>query len=178
MNAFYNTIQPRSPRMEPGLSITQADIVRVPWHIRFRWRLWLFVASPFLFMGGCSLILFHAKSTYLPSVMEASSLLHEQLARGEIRQIFLSADPAFQAAMPATTTLQFLTRVRRKLGACQYTGPTSWSVNTNSSGTFVTVFYHGQCANGAADETLRWKVEAGVAHLMAMHMNSPLLLTD
>jgi hypothetical protein len=164
--------------MDPGLSITSADTSPVPWHKRMRWRLWLFIASPFLFMGACSIVLFHAKSTYLPTAVAASSRLHERLERGDAGQIYMDADPAFQTAMPANTALGFLARVHRKLGACQYSGPRGWNVNTDSSGTYVTVVYHEQCTNGAGDETLRWSIYGGTAHLLAIDVNSPLLLTD
>jgi hypothetical protein len=164
--------------MNPELSITSADRTSVPWHRRFRWRLWLFVASPFLFMGACSVIVFHAKSAYLPAAVAASTHLHEQLRRGEAAQIYADADPAFQASLPLNATLGFLGRVRRKLGVCQYSEPTGWNVNTDSSGTFVTPAYHEQCSNGDGDETLRWKIYDRAAHLMAISVNSPLLLTD
>jgi hypothetical protein len=164
--------------MDPELSITSADEISIPAYKRIRWRLWLFVASPFIVMGGCSLILFHAKSTYMPAAVAASSRLHEELARGQMAQIYADADPAFQAAATANTTLGFLARVRRKLGVCQYSGPTGWNVNTDTSGIFVTVIYRAKCTNGDGDETLRWKFYDGAAHLMAINVNSPLLLTD
>jgi hypothetical protein len=164
--------------MDPELSITSADQDSVPAYKRIRWRLWLFIASPFLFMGACSIILFHAKSAYLPAAIAASTRLHEQLAHGWEGQIYVDADPAFRAALPANTTLAFLARLRRKLGVCEYSGPTGWNVNSNSSGTFVTVVYHEQCANGAGDETLQWSIYDGAAHLMSINVNSPLLLTD
>ena len=164
--------------MGPELSITGADMTAVPVHKRIRWRLWLFIASPFLFMGACSIVLFHAKSAFLPTAVAASSRLHEQLARGQAGQIYQDADPAFQTALPANTTLAFLARLRRKLGVCEYSGPTGWNVNSNSSGTFVTVVYHEQCTNGAGDETLQWSIYDGAAHLMSINVNSPLLLTD
>jgi hypothetical protein len=129
-------------------------------------------------MGACSIIVFHAKSAYLPAAVAASTRLHEQLARGETAQIYADADLAFQVASPANTTLGFLARVRRKLGVCQYSGPTGWKVNSDTSGTFVTVAYREQCTNGVGDETLRWKIYDGAAHLMAINVDSPLLLTD
>jgi hypothetical protein len=164
--------------MDPGLSITSADTISVPAYKRFRWRLWLFVASPFLFMGACSIIVFHAKSAYLPAAIAASSHLHEQLAHGEDAQIYTNADPSFQNALPAATALRFFARIRRKLGPCQYSGPRTWSANTNSSGTLITVVYHERCSNGSGDETLRWKMGDGAVRLVYMNVNSPELLTD
>ncbi len=164
--------------MDPELSITGADAISLRWYRRIRWKLWLFIASPFVFMGGCSLILFHAKSAYLPTAIAASARLHEQLGRGDGAQIYADADPAFRAALTPNTAASFLARVRRKLGTCQYSGPTGWNVNTDSSGTFVTVIYRDQCTNGDGDETLRWKIYDGEAHLIAINVNSPLLLTD
>ncbi len=164
--------------MGPGLSITTADTISVPAYKRIRWRLWLFIASPFLFMGACSIIVFHAKSAYLPTAITASSHLHEQLAHGEEAQIYANADPSFQTALPVATALKFFARIRRKLGLCQYSGPTTWSANTDQSGTFVTVVYHDQCSNGSGDETLRWKLDNGTARLVYFNVNSPEMLTD
>jgi hypothetical protein len=164
--------------MDPELSITNADTIPVPAYKRIRWRLWLFIASPFLFMGACSIIVFHAKSAYLPAAVAASTRLHEQLERGQGGQVYADADPAFQAAATANTMLGFFARLHRKLGACQYSGPTGWKVNTDSSGTFVTLDYHDQCTNGVGEEILQWKIYDKAAHLMAFNVTSPLLLTD
>jgi hypothetical protein len=164
--------------MDPELSITNADTISVPAYKRIRWRLWLFIASPFLLMGGCSLFFFHARSTYLPAAVEASSQLHEELARGEEAQIYENADLSFQNALPAPTALKFFARIRRKLGVCQYSGPTGWNANADSSGTFVTMTYHEQCSNGSGDETLRWKLDNGSARLVYFNVNSPEMLTD
>jgi hypothetical protein len=164
--------------MDPELSITSADTISLPWYRQIRWRLWLFIASPFLLMGGCSSFFFHARSAYLPAAVAASSHLHEQLARGEEAQIYANADPSFQVALLSATALKFFARIRRKLGSCQYSGPTTWSANTDQSGTYVTVVYHDQCSNGSGDETLRWKLEDDAARLVFINVNSPEMLTD
>lgn len=164
--------------MDPELSITNADKISMPAYKRIRWRLWLFVASPFLFMGACSIVVFHARSAYLPVATAASERLHEHLAHGEDIQVYADADPAFHAGSTAKTTLGFLARVRRKLGTCKYSGPTRWTANTTTSGTFVTVIYQEECTNGSADETLQWKIDSGAARLVGINVNSPLLLTD
>ena len=164
--------------MDPELSITTADTVSVPAYKRIRWRLWLFVASPFLLMGGCSLFFFHARSAYLPAAVAASSHLHEQLARGEDGEIYENADASFQTALPRPTAVKFFARIRRKLGSCQYSGPITWAANTDQSGTFVTIVYHEQCSSGTEMRRLRWKLEDGAAHLVFMNVNSPEMLTD
>jgi hypothetical protein len=116
--------------------------------------------------GRVLLFFIHARPSYLPAAVAASSHLHEQLARGEEAQIYANADPSFQMALSPTTTVKFFARIRRKLGPCQYSGPTTWSANADQAGTFVTVVYHDQCANGSGDETLRWKLDNGAARLV------------
>lgn len=179
MNPEFRDEPPGSnpPSVDSGPSIYFGEIPPAP-PKRSRWRLWLFVVSPFLFLGGCVVLLFHAKSSYLPAVTTASSHLHEQLARGEDADIYAATDPLFQRAMPEPVAMRFFAGVRRKLGTCQFSGPTSWSVNAMPSGTFVTVVYHETCPNGPGDETSRWKIYGGGAHLVAININSPLLLTN
>ncbi len=74
--------------------------------------------------------------------------------------------------------IKFLRRVRRKLGRCQYLGPTSWSVNASQNGAIVVLIYHEKCSNGEGDETLTWRVLGRSAFLVGLSVNSPVLLTD
>ena len=163
--------------MDPHLSLTQSDSLSSG-SKPFRWKLWLTLASPVIFIGGFVIFFFHAKSTYLPMVISASSHLHEQLRLGQEQQIYANADSAFQTAQPSDSTLKFLAGVRRKLGTCRYSGPTNWTVNSNASGTFVTVTYDEQCSNGAANETLTWRITNGATLLTGMHVNSSVFITQ
>ena len=108
----------------------------------------------------------------------AATILHERMERGEDVLIYAEADPGFQSALPRDTALRFLSRVHRKLGKCQYVGPTTWRVNSMPTGTFVVVSYHDNCSNGAADENLTWRITSGEPSLLGFNVNSPLLLTD
>ncbi len=163
--------------IDPNLSIRQSGpfiALKKP----FRWRLWLALGSPLLFIGGFVIFFFHLKSEYLPRVTAASDRLHEEREHGEDGQIYFNADEAFRAALPQDTALRYLGRVRRKLGPCQYSGPTTWRVDSNTNRTLVMVGYHDQCLNGEADETLTWRVADQSALLVGMNVNSPVLLTD
>ena len=143
------------------------------------WRLWLFLASPIILLmiglGYCE----YGRRTYLPAAVSATDLFHLRLARGEDALIYQEADPAFKARLTEDTEHAFFSRVRRKLGACSYTGPAAWSVTTNHWGTQVRLIYQGRCTNGLVREVLIWRVLDGQkAALMGFSADSSALLTD
>jgi hypothetical protein len=118
------------------------------------------------------------KSRYVPSATAASAHLHEQIEYGGSEQIFSAADAAFKTALPYDVAIKFLARVHRKLGNCQYSGPTTWRVSASQNGTIVVLTYHERCSSGEADETLTWRVVDGLVSLVGLNVNSPILLTD
>lgn len=161
-----------------NVSITPGPIPPLVEKRPFRWKLWLTLCSPLLIAGAIAIFLLHVRSEYIPRVDAAASLLHERMERGEDVLIYAEADPGFQSALPRDTALSFLSRVHRKLGKCQYVGPTTWGVNSTPNSTFVVIRYHESCSNGAADENLTWRIVNGSPALFGFNVNSPLLLTD
>jgi hypothetical protein len=158
----------------PNPSISQSFGQPAKSKMRFRWKLWLSLASPIMIVAGFILFFLHLQSEYLPLATAAAKHLHEQIEAGEDAQIYSNAAPAFRAALSRDSTFQFLTRVRRKLGKCQYSGPITWQANS----TFVVVTYHEKCSNGDADETLKWSIVSSSALLVSMNVSSPALLSD
>ena len=160
------------------MSITPGPVPPAVEKRPFRWKLWLTLSSPLLLAGAVIAFLWHVRSEYIPKVNAAAGILHERMEKGEDLLIYSEADPGFQSALPKDTALRFLSRVHRKLGNCQYAGPTTWQVNSTPAGTFVLVRYHENCSNGAADENLTWRIVNGSASLYGFNVNSALLLTD
>jgi hypothetical protein len=144
----------------------------------YRWKLGLTLTSPILLIGACSVYLLHIRSVYFPRVAAASVHLHELIERGDSAEIYSTADAAFQRSFPGDSAAKFLARIRRKLGNCQYSEPTSWSVNSTPAGTFVVVSYQEQCTYGDGKETLTWRVRPNSVSLVGMVVDSPALLTD
>ena len=137
----------------------------------------LTLSSPLLLIGGLWIYSSHARSTYLPVVISASSRLHDQFARGDITGIYTEADTAFRSAATSAIMTKFLARARRKLGTCRYS-ESNWNAVSTSEGTFVTIKYDLRCANDSGEETLTWRIVKGSALLVSMDMNSPSLLID
>lgn len=165
--------------MEPDISLSAHNRGRSPQARRsFRWRLWLALASPFLFVALLVVFLVRVKSKYVPSATTASARLHEQLDHSGYEQIYSAADDAFKTTLSKDMAIKFLARVHRKLGSCQYSGPTTWQVNGSQNGTIVVLTYHERCSSGEADETLTWRVVDGSVFLVGLNVNSPILLTD
>lgn len=126
-------------------------------------------------LGYCE----YGRRVYLPAAGAATDLFHQRFARGEDGLIYQEADQAFKARLTEDTERAFFSRVRRKLGACSYTGPVAWNVVTNGLGTQVRLTYQGRCTNGMTREVFMWRVLDGQrAALMGFSVDSTALLVD
>ena len=143
---------------------------------RFRTALALTGAVILLGLGYCG----YAKREYLPLATAATEVFHRRFAASQDDLIYFDSDSAWSQAMDAETERKSFARIRRKLGACTYKGPSGWFVNsnTNSNGTLVTLVFQARCANGSMRERFTWRIIAGRALLVAYDPTSKLLLTD
>jgi hypothetical protein len=165
--------------MEPDASTVPQNYDESPQPRRsFRWRLWLALASPFVFLAILAVFVVRVKSQYVPVATAASVRLHEQLEHSGYEQIYSDADALFKMKLTKDVAIKFLARVHRKLGNCQYSGPTTWQVNASQNGAIVVLTFRDRCLSGEADETSTWRVFDGRASLVGLNVNSPVLLTD
>ena len=122
----------------------------------------------------------YVQREYLPLATAATEVFHRRFAASQDDLIYFYSDSAWSQAIDADTERKSFARIRRKLGACAYNGPSGWFVNsnTNSNGTLVTLVFQARCANGSMRERFTWRIIAGRALLVAYDPTGKLLLTD
>lgn len=120
----------------------------------------------------------YAKGKYLPPASRAVDQFHARLNHGQDDIIYDEADMAWKSAIDKSTEEKFFSRIRRKLGACRYTGPLGWQVNSNTTGVFVSLTYRATCSNGIILENFVWRNDSGMLKLYRYNANSKALLTD
>lgn len=146
---------------------------------RPRWRLGLTIVSPVVLALAALSYCGFAKVKYGPIAAVATDTFHRQFTLSQDSLIYSAADKTWTTAIDADTQHRFFARIRRKLGKCSYNGPLSWNANTGSTGTYITLIYQAQCANGPMNETFVWRINSGrSATLVAYQANSKLLLPD
>lgn len=133
-------------------------------------------AAFFLVLGYCGL----AQRRYVPLATDAAEVFHKRFAAGQDDIIYAQSDRAWSQVIDAQTERKFFSRIRRKMGACSYTGPLRWIANSNagSGSTFVTLTFDASCEKGRMRERFTWRVVKGRALLAGYEASSNVLLTD
>jgi len=98
--------------------------------------------------------------------------------RGEYAAIYDKATPEFRASIGRDVSIAFMTRVHRKMGACQQAPASVAGMTVNTNGSFVTTVSTRSCEKGNLAEQFVWRVTGGTAKLIGYNANSPSLLTD
>jgi len=104
------------------------------------WRFWLFVLSPVLILGMCSVFVMKAKRA-LSKIQPAIEAFHERIESEQYAAIYAAA-PALQRATPLSTLENYLGGIRKKTGACQPPpkyGSYLANANSNTEGTTIQV---------------------------------------
>jgi hypothetical protein len=99
---------------DPGLS-PRGDAQPSQPRRSFRWKLWLAIASPFVFIAALAIFILRVKSEYVPVATVASARLHEQLEHSGYEQIYSDADAVFKKTLTKDVAVKFLARIHRKL---------------------------------------------------------------
>jgi hypothetical protein len=132
--------------------------------------LWIGLA---VLLGGCSI----AADTKLAD--KTASDFYAQVAAKQYAAIYQAAAPEFRGAMTSDTFVGMMTRIDRRMGACQTPKKAvNWRFNATQAGDFQTQAYIRACANGPLNETVTVVVRGGKAPLAGYQASSPLLLTD
>lgn len=142
---------------------------------RKTWRFWLFVLSPILILGMCSVFVLKAKRA-LSKIQPAIEVFHERLQSEQYAAIYAAAAPAFQRATPLSTLEDYLGGIHRKAGACQPPGkPGSYFANANSNteGTTIQIQLRVLCSNGPLDENMVFVIDQEVPKLLSYDASSP-----
>jgi hypothetical protein len=129
------------------------------------------VAAASLGLAGCSAV--KGKEAADRAVKQ----FHEQLDKGEFKNIYSAAHPDLKAVSTEKDFIALLEAVHRKLGMVQSSEPAGWNVNTFNFKINVVVGYKTKFAEGEAVETFTYRVEGEKALLLGYNINSQALIT-
>jgi len=107
---------------------------------------------------------------------QAVPKFHEELDAGHFDAIY---DASADELKNATTQQEFvalLEAVHRKLGNTKASDKTSWNVNYQTSGSFVTLGYKTTFDGGSAQEEFVFSLHDKAAILVGYHINSTALI--
>ena len=138
------------------------------------WRFWLFVLSPVLILGMCSVFVMKAKRA-LSKIQPAIEAFHERIESEQYAAIYAAA-PALQRATPLSTLENYLGGIRKKTGACQPPpkyGSYLANANSNAEGTTIQVQMRVVCSNGPLDENIVFVLDQDVPKLLSYDASSP-----
>jgi hypothetical protein len=88
----------------------------------------------------------YSKKKFLPLATEAVGQFHSRFRQGQDDLIYDEADAGWWKATDRATSEKFFSRLRRKLGTCEYSWPLGWRVDTNTTGTFISLGYQAACS--------------------------------
>lgn len=146
---------------------------RRPIKVLWKWSFFITAVVLAFFMWQCGSALRMASRLAEPAVQA----FHRELDAAQYDAICGQAAEGFCANSAEGDTVRFLKGVHEKLGN---TGPIQQgaiNVNTNTSGTFVTVQYRTGFALGPAQETFTWIKNGNTLRLYRYNVQSNALFT-
>ena len=102
---------------------------------------------------------------------------HAQYNEGKYTEIRDQADDEFKKIVTEEQLVELLSAVQRKLGKVKSATNSGLHVNTTTSGTFATVTYNVEFAEGKGTEQFVFHIMDDKALLYNFNVNSPLLIT-
>ena len=88
---------------------------------RRTWRFWLFVFSPILVLGTCSVFVIRAKNA-LSQVQPEIDAFHERMEHQQYSDIYSAAAPAFQMKVQPRALEEYLGGIHEKAGPASLPG--------------------------------------------------------
>jgi hypothetical protein len=131
----------------------------------------IFFASLLIAATSCSV----TKSKQLAE--SAVAEFHNQLNAEQFQDIYNQLDDGFKQTDTEANLIQFFQAIHRKLGTVKWANQTRWYVNATTGGTFVTLSYDTDFADGKGTEEFTFRVSGDKAMLYKYIINSPLLIT-
>jgi hypothetical protein len=122
-------------------------------------------------LQGCGL------AADISAAENAISKFHTQLDAAQYNDIYDQSSPSLKEASTKADFIKLLTAVHHKLGVMKSTQKGGWFINTTLAGTFVTLTYHTEYAEGGADEQFVYQLKDKTASLAGYHINSMALIT-
>ena len=121
-------------------------------------------------LSGCSM------SEDAAVAEQAVPRFHEQLDAGRFDAIYDESADELKTATTQQEFVAFLEAVHRKLGNTKASDKTGWTVNYQTSGSFVTLGYKTTFDGGSAEEQFVFRLQEKAAVLVGYHINSTALI--
>lgn len=126
------------------------------------------IGLTFLFLIlGCSDMM-KGKAAAGPAV----DRFHQQLNDRKFAEIYSESSQKMKDAATEKELTDILDTVNRKLGKVKETKSTSWHVNTNTEGTFITTSYDTTFTDGSATEKFIFELDGEKAILVNYNINT------
>jgi hypothetical protein len=112
---------------------------------------------------------------------DAVARFHQQLDAEQFEQIYENADELFKNATTRTQFTEILAAVHRKLGnvvSSKQTGFHSRDQAGVNSGSYISMTYDTQFAEGRGTESFNWRVTGSGVKLVGYNINSAALITN
>ena len=119
---------------------------------------------------GCSM------SADTTAAEQAVPKFHEQLDAGQFDEIYVQAGDELRKATTQQDFVALLEAIHRKLGNTKSADKTGWTVNYQTSGSFVTLGYKTIFDGGDAQEQFVFRLQDKTALLVGYHINSTALI--
>jgi hypothetical protein len=110
----------------------------------------------------------------------AVATFHQMLDTERYGDIYDASDDLFKNATPRSQFLDVLQAVHRKLGAVRSSQQKEFYSQDRAgvnAGSYISMRYDTEFAEGRANESFNWRVVNGKVQLVGYNINSPLLIT-
>lgn len=138
------------------------------------------VAAGTFFLSGCLPTTCASSVAQMGKVRDvadkAVARFHSQLDAGQFESIYQEADDELKKASKHDDTVQLFAAVHRKLGKVKKANQENYVVNWRTNGTFATIKYETEFADGKGAEQFTWRVDGDKAKLVAYNINSQALI--
>jgi Protein of unknown function (DUF4019) len=101
---------------------------------------------------------------------------HRMLDAAQFDAIYNASAGDLKRVTTRSDFVDLLEAVHRRLGVAASSDQQTWTVNYNTSGTYVTLTYHTKYAEGDATEQFVYHLESGQALLAGYHISSNALI--
>lgn len=128
--------------------------------------------SLFIFLSACSM------SKNMSLAEKEVPNFHAQLDAGQFKELYESAAEELKTTITKQDFIALLSAVNRKLGRVIKSEKTTWSVNYNTSGSFVSMTYNTTFTKGTGMEQFIFRLHDGRALLVSYHINSNALIIN
>ena len=125
-----------------------------------------------LVVAGCS------SDRDIAAAEAAVARFRDRMAAQDFTVIYAESGDDLRRGISEQDLTKFLAAVVDKLGTVKTSEKATWNVNVGTSGTFITLGYKTEFANGAGAEQFIYRVKDGMPFLYRYDINAPAILVN